>query len=154
MRSKYSSLAFNLNIQPGPVPRADSPQGSLDFWLPIWGWVMQSYQRCDALGSPTFTDVAYGHSMGKATSLWRVNCEWDPEQRKGVGRGRMRRCEEEETEREEKTVKTKDLLLSQLKSGSFLKCLLPGRHNSNYASLGNLGPKPYNQRDQGCLLIM
>ena len=55
MRSKYSTLAFNLNIKPGPVPRADSPQGSLDFWLPIWGWAMQSYQRHDVLG----TDVTY-----------------------------------------------------------------------------------------------
>lgn len=27
VRSKYSTLTFNLNIQPGPVPRADSPQG-------------------------------------------------------------------------------------------------------------------------------
>ena len=108
MRSKYSTIAFNLNIQPGPVPRADSPQGSLDFWLPIRGWAMQSYQRHDVLGT--------GSPMSPTC---------DPEQRKGTGWWRMQRCEEEEKEKQEMVINTKDLFLSQLKSGDLSQMFVP-----------------------------
>lgn len=123
VRSKYSMLAFNLNIQPGPVPRADSPQGSLDFWLRIQRWVIQSYQRHEVLGT--------GSPMSPTC---------DPEQRKGMRWWRMQRCEEEEKEREETVINTKDLFLSQFKSGDLSQMFVPKR-NTN-VSPGTSGHRP------------
>lgn len=88
------------------------------------------------LVSPMFTDATYGQTVGDVISLGRVNCKWDPEQRnpsgKGLGRGECGDVGRKRKREGGRALRTKDLFLSQFitSQGTFLKCLLPGEHNS------------------------